>query len=199
MIRTNLILLSAFLMSVFLAPTDANASCREGKFILKPQADGSVLVVDECQPAAKARRNIPAPKQEAKTTPQPATSATVEKQRPADEGRAKEENATKEGRCAADFKCIAESNIIYATTRCSRQVERLAKNDFKWEDRWYESKFSRYRAKKDDNSVITYLGDKIKFQNGFGAWVWHIYACDYDVKNEKVINVQAEPGRFPDN
>ena len=72
--RANLIPLSIFLMSVFLAPADADAACREGKFILKPQADGSVLVVDECQPTAKAPRRTPAPGQEAKTPPQPATA-----------------------------------------------------------------------------------------------------------------------------
>src|SRR3954454_9851790 len=76
MIRTNLIPLSVFLMSVFLAPTDANTSCREPKFILKPQADGSVLIVDECQPTVKAQRSTPASKQEAKTPPQPATAET---------------------------------------------------------------------------------------------------------------------------
>ena len=58
---------------------------------------------------------------------------------------------------------------------------------------------SRYCAKKGDCSMITYRGDKIKFQNGFGAWSWYIYECDYDLKNEKVIDVRAEPGRFPAN
>src|SRR5690348_1738667 len=70
---TRTILLPALLMSVFLAAVNADAACREGsKFIAKPQPDGSVLIVDECQPAAPSRRNTPAPRQETKTPPQPA-------------------------------------------------------------------------------------------------------------------------------
>jgi hypothetical protein len=113
--------------------------------------------------------------------------------------QAKADKAAEERRCAADLKCIAEKNISYASVRCNGQIERLAKNDFQWTDRWYERKFDRYHAKKDDNSVITYAGDKIKFQNGFGAWIWHMYFCDYDVKNDRVLDVRAQPGRFPDN
>src|SRR5690349_20016577 len=76
MTRTHLLLLPTLLMPVFLASADANAACREGKFVTKPRADGSVLIDDECQPAAPSRRNTPAPRQEAKTPPQPATAET---------------------------------------------------------------------------------------------------------------------------
>src|SRR4051794_26930182 len=76
MIRTKLILLPVFLMSVFLVSADASASCREGKFIAKPRADGSVLIDDECQPAAPSQRSTSVPRQVNKTPPQPATAET---------------------------------------------------------------------------------------------------------------------------
>ena len=35
--------------------------------------------------------------------------------------------------------------------------------------------------------VLTVAGDKIKFQNGFGAWRKQKYRCDYDVKQGKAL------------
>ena len=40
------------------------------------------------------------------------------------------------------------------------------------------------------------FGDKLKFQNGFGAWANVIYMCVYDMKNKEVVRVGAEAGRL---
>jgi hypothetical protein len=80
--------------------------------------------------------------------------------------------------------------------RCKGPVERLAKNNFEWTDGLLEPKFSHYRWKNQSTGIITYIGDKIKFQNGFGAWIFHTYECDLDASGETVLEVRAQPGRL---
>jgi hypothetical protein len=76
-------------------------------------------------------------------------------------------------------------------------LERLATNNFEWIDRWYEPKFSYFRWRDQKNLVVTYLGDKIKYQNGFGAWVISSYECDYSIRAGVVLDARASPGRLP--
>jgi hypothetical protein len=101
-----------------------------------------------------------------------------------------------DGQCREDLSCWGEKNLITASVRCSHFVERLAKNDFQWTDGWFEPKFSHYRWKRKKDNEITYIGDKIKFQNGFGAWIPHVYECDVDASGEIVLDVRARPGRL---
>jgi len=79
---------------------------------------------------------------------------------------------------------------------CTGPVERLAKNNFEWTDRWFEPKFTQYRWKDKKRGIVTHIGDKIKYQNGFGAWVYHIYECDFDAATNTVLDVRARPGRL---
>ncbi len=55
---------------------------------------------------------------------------------------------------------------------------------------------SRFRWLDQGAGALTYIGDKIQFQNGFGAWQNHIYECDYDAGTGKPIEVRAQPGRL---
>lgn len=105
--------------------------------------------------------------------------------------------AIAEGNCRQDLKCLAEKNSASATVYCGTYIEKLAKYDFKWTNEgWFEQKFSHFRWKDKENGVVTYIGDKANFQNGFGAWQAHIYECDFDTRNEKVLDVRARPGRL---
>jgi hypothetical protein len=99
-------------------------------------------------------------------------------------------------RCASELKCLGEKFDVESTVACRRLVERLAKNDFQWTDGWLEPKFSHYRWGDKARGVVTYIGDKIKFQNGFGAWTFYTYECDFDTRNKKVTDVRAQPGRI---
>lgn len=96
-----------------------------------------------------------------------------------------------------NWKDLAEKHLAEANTYCANRVERLAQYDFAWTDGWLELKFQRYLP-SEKPSVIVYMGDKIKFQNGFGAWQPHIYVCEFNTKTGKVIDVSASPGAFPD-
>ncbi len=79
---------------------------------------------------------------------------------------------------------------------CQTPVERLAKYRFEWTDKWYEPKFSRYRWKNSKHDAVVVSGDKIRYQNGFGAMQYHIYECHIRVKDEKIIYLTARPGRY---
>lgn len=106
--------------------------------------------------------------------------------------------AAAEANCPKDLKCWGEKHSAASTGPCTRVVERLAKNSHKWTDSWYEPKFSHFRWAGPDKKVITYIGDKIQYQNGFGAWINHTYECDFDPALAKVVDARAHPGRLPE-
>lgn len=107
------------------------------------------------------------------------------------------EQQKKDADCKKDLQCWGDKHSIKASFACRPYVERLAKYQFEWTDGWLDTKFSRFRWKNMAKGQVTYIGDKIKFQNGFGAWQFATYACDYDPVAEVVLNVDATPGRLP--
>jgi hypothetical protein len=102
----------------------------------------------------------------------------------------------KEAECRATLRCWAERTIITASLMCREPVERLPRFSFRWVDKWYEPKFSHYRWASLDKGTVTYIGDRMEIQNVFGAWVPHIYECDYDPETKQVLAVRAQPGRL---
>lgn len=91
---------------------------------------------------------------------------------------------------------LPEAGFAGASVWCPDHVERLAPSSYRWTDGILEPKFV-IMLLTDDPNVITYIGDHVEFQNGFGAWQRHIYQCDFDVKTETVITTRAVPGRLP--
>jgi hypothetical protein len=98
--------------------------------------------------------------------------------------------------CRKTLQCWGEKHTADAAVRCRRPVEMLAKNNFEWTDGVLEPKFSHYRWKNQATGEVTYIGDKIKYQNGFGAWIFHTYECDLDPTGQKVTDVRASPGQI---
>ena len=98
--------------------------------------------------------------------------------------------------CRADLLCWAEKHFATASVYCPPEIERFAKYDFKWTDGLLEVKLSRYAWKNKNKGIISYVGDKIKLQNGFGAFSNHIYICDVDTLNNQIINIKMAPGRL---
>jgi hypothetical protein len=64
----------------------------------------------------------------------------------------------------------------------------LAKYGHKWVDGFLDSRFPYYERSVKEDGVLTIVGDKIKFQNIFGAWIPYKYYCDYDVINDIVLD-----------
>lgn len=104
--------------------------------------------------------------------------------------------ADKEMACRHDLQCWGDKGTIAAGTFCDGPVERLAKYAHQWTDGWLEPKFSRFRWKDREKGHVTYIGDKIQFQNGFGAFQNYIYECDFDPVANKVLDVRARAGKL---
>lgn len=98
-----------------------------------------------------------------------------------------------EANCRKDLKCWGDKHNAMATVRCTAAVEREAKHQAEWTDDWTEVKFPRFGWADQDKGTLNYLGDKVKFQNGFGAWTNMIYSCTYDPSTEKALLVLVAP------
>ena len=103
-------------------------------------------------------------------------------------------NLSKDEACLMDADCIRDKTswLSRAGFFCSPHIEDQAAYSHEWTDGFIEPKFSRFVARPDRNAVH-YFGDKLKFQNGFGAWQRMSYSCLYDPINERVLDVNVVP------
>jgi hypothetical protein len=104
---------------------------------------------------------------------------------------------TIEAICRRDLKCWADEHEIWAQVKCQKEIARLAKYDLKWTNTGLgnSSIFTRVKWKDQDAGQITYIGDRVQFQNGFGAFEHHNYTCDFDPGTRTVLNVTAQLSR----
>lgn len=87
---------------------------------------------------------------------------------------------------------LGEKYTTEASIFCKDEIEKLARYKFEWTDGWSELKFNQYnKSRTFGPGIIRVYGDKIKFQNGFGAFQSMTYQCDYDAINMKATNAQA--------
>ena len=102
--------------------------------------------------------------------------------------------------CQKDSKCWAEYHIEDAEKYCVREISKLSKYSVEWYNNILVNAFDRYRWRDQSNGLVTYLGDKVKFQNVFGAMENYVYECDMVLnKNHPGVTVQqvrARPGRL---
>lgn len=92
-----------------------------------------------------------------------------------------------------DAEWLDKKFDVVASIACRPEIEKLAKFNFEWIDGFLETKFDSYSTKTVTPGVLRISGEKIKFQNGFGAWQIMRYRCDYDVVNKRVVNTGANP------
>ncbi|HEK4030063.1 zinc ribbon domain-containing protein [Pseudomonas aeruginosa] len=107
-------------------------------------------------------------------------------------GQTKVDDAT----CKKDLQCWGDKFNVSAGVYCKEPVTRLAKYTARWTDGMLEPKFSHFRWLDKSQGTITYIGDKIEFQNGFGAFQKHIYECDFDPARTQVLDVRVYPGQL---
>ncbi len=103
---------------------------------------------------------------------------------------------TAESQCRGDLSCWGDRHSIRAGVTCEDYIERLAKYSHEWTDGILEPKFSHFRWANQEAGIVTYIGDKVRFQNGFGAWQNMTYECDYDPSTQGVVDARAQPGRI---
>ena len=106
------------------------------------------------------------------------------------------ERKKQEETCEKDRQCRLEKYAFAATSACQVVVEQLAKYEYEWLDGFTDQKFSAIRWSDFDAGVILVAGDKIKLQNGFGAYQNHKYGCEINVVAGDVVDVFIEPGRL---
>jgi len=105
--------------------------------------------------------------------------------------RVEEERAN----CRESLQCWAEKHSAAATVKCTPLIGKMAKYDVEWGS-MFDPMFSHMRWKDAKAGTIVFIGDKVKFQNGFGVWIPVTYQCEYDPINETVLDIQIEEGRF---
>lgn len=106
------------------------------------------------------------------------------------------EQAMAEAACRKDISCIGDRKSYSAGSLCKHHIQSLARYDFEWTDGFFDMKFERFRWKNNSKKTITFIGDKVKFQNGFGAWSNMVYFCDIDIETNTVTGVSAQEGRL---
>lgn len=95
--------------------------------------------------------------------------------------------------CKKDFGCWFDRHNIDAQIKCRPVIESQAKYQFEWTDGMLEQKFPDGGWIDKKKGVIFVRGDKVKFQNGFGAWQIHTYQCSYDPATKQVVGVIVKP------
>lgn len=156
------------------------------------QKQAKVQAVAQAEADKKARAEKRAAEKKAEAEKQ----AQAEAEKKAEAERLARAAAEKEANCRNELQCWGEKHISAASVYCANQIERLAQYSHEWTDGFFESKMSRFKWLDKKAGTLTYFGDKMKFQNGFGAWQHHIYQCDFDPAGNAVLFVSAMPGRL---
>lgn len=105
--------------------------------------------------------------------------------------------AAHEAKCRADLQCAGDKFLVEAAVYCSEPVERQARHAARWTDATLEPRFSRFRWTAAPAGSITFIGDRVEFQNGFGAFTPMTYECDLNPETNQVLNVRVSEGRLP--
>lgn len=106
------------------------------------------------------------------------------------------EAAKGESACRAEMVCWAKMHKVAASDACQKAIEKLARYQAEWTHWAIDGIFKHAQWDNSAAGSLTYSGDSVKFQNGFGALLPHKYECDYDPELRLVTDVRAAPGRL---
>lgn len=124
----------------------------------------------------------------------PAGTATAQAQPSAQEKAI--EQAKADAKCASDLQCWGERFKVDAIVACRPAIEAKAAHDVKWTDGFMVPMFTQLAWVDDRHTVIEYLGDKVEFQNGFGAMTPMTYVCTYDTTAKSLVSAEVTEGRL---
>jgi hypothetical protein len=157
------------------------------------QRPAAAVATEEAAAAQAERREVFAPSRQS-------VEAAARRAEAAEAARvAAAQAAAKEAvdrECREKLECWGERATAIGSFECPRFIERFARYDFEWQDGFLSPKFTHYRWASKSDGIVTVLGDKIKFQNGFGAWMWMTYECDVIPGSESVVDVRVREGRL---
>lgn len=95
-----------------------------------------------------------------------------------------------------DGKCIFDANLVDALVACKGPIQESSKYDHEWTNGAFENIFSRYINQPAKHQIV-YIGDKLKFTNGFNAKVNMSYSCTFDTKSKQAVDYKVTEGRLP--
>lgn len=100
--------------------------------------------------------------------------------------------SAKDAACLTDLQCAGDKFLSTANAYCRplllEQAKAIAKWDYQIEEVGFtNSILDKFRWADDTKTQLIYVGDKAKFQNGFGAWKHVGYQCIFDVASKKPI------------
>lgn len=91
--------------------------------------------------------------------------------------------------------CIADRNMGLAAGPCEREITKQSKYQAEWTKSMLKPIFKSYMV-DEKTGLISYFGDQVRFQNGFGAFANMIYMCRFDPETASVTRVSVEEGRL---
>ncbi len=108
--------------------------------------------------------------------------------------------ASKETPCKTDWQKCADNNefaensfaMIKGQSACKIETaNRVRYGEPKWPSFWTGIVFSQYATGQSVRNAgkITLIESRAQVQNGFGAWVHVNIICNYDVKNDRVLDL----------
>lgn len=104
--------------------------------------------------------------------------------------------AAEEAKCLKDANCLAARLLDKVSGPCSHEIERHSKFSFRWKDGPGEPRFVKAAWEDEAAGQLAFIGDRIQFQNGFGAHQDMKYICSYDTKADRVISARVYEGRL---
>ncbi|MCR9090869.1 MAG: zinc ribbon domain-containing protein [Proteobacteria bacterium] len=87
----------------------------------------------------------------------------------------------------SDAQCWFSEHSVDLTIACKPEIARRAQYQYEWTHGFLGQAFDRFTVR--DDGRIRAFGDKVKFQNGFGAWQNMSYSCTFDPEGNEVIAV----------
>lgn len=126
-------------------------------------------------------------------SPPPGNAGSVEQ---ALSSSTKEASVISDQECIKDINCWFERTMPEAAYPCQEAIEKVASYEVKWDDSFLSLAFTKAAWSIQEEGVIILMGDKVKFQNGHGAFQNMRYACTWSPANDAVIDIAVEPGRF---
>lgn len=94
-----------------------------------------------------------------------------------------------------DTQCNYDRNLVDASSKCKPLIERSAKHEYEWTDGLVDSIFSHASIDSKENR-LTFIGDKVKFTNGFNAKTNMTYACTLDLKTKEIVDFKISEGKL---
>lgn len=91
---------------------------------------------------------------------------------------------------------MASRVLDQASGPCSHEIERHSKYSFRWKDGPGEPRFVKAAWEDEAAGQLAFIGDRIQFQNGFGAHQDMKYICSYDTRANRVISARVYEGRL---